>query len=63
MTTLKCDMSAECSETVDHIDNRGFVYCAAHGLRRRTSGTPCRKMRKAEIAALGRGDTISWRTR
>jgi hypothetical protein len=58
---LTCDMRRDCTRTVTHIDNKGFVYCTSHGENRRTNGTPCRKMRPSEIEKLESGQTIRYR--
>lgn len=50
----------DCTLPVTHVDNRGFVYCSSHGDHRRASGTPCRKMTRAEIKRLEEGGTISY---
>jgi hypothetical protein len=47
----------ECNDKVTHIDAKGFVYCAAHGLRRRAS-QPCRKLEGWEARKLERGETL-----
>lgn len=57
--TLKCDMRDDCAAPVAYLDNRGFIYCADHGVTRRAGGTPCRKLRPAEIARLKAGQTIA----
>jgi hypothetical protein len=64
MTTiriLKCDMTATCADAVTHVDHKGYVYCGAHGVARRASGIPCRKLLVREIAALVAGNPISYR--
>jgi hypothetical protein len=33
-------MTRECQSPVTHIDTKGFVYCAPHGLQRRSYGQP-----------------------
>lgn len=53
-----CDMHKECLSPVTMLDNRGFIYCAAHGLQRRAGGTPCRKLTASEIRRIERGETI-----
>ena len=55
---LKCDMEKGCSSSVTMLDNKGFIYCAAHGLQRRSYGTPCRKLTPSEIKSLKRGEPI-----
>lgn len=54
----KCDMQADCTEPVTHIDQDGFAYCTDHGLARRAY-QPCRKLRPAELAKLARGEQIA----
>lgn len=60
MTALHCDMSADCPRAVTHVDNRGYVYCELCALRRKTGGTPTRKLRPGEINKLERGETIRY---
>lgn len=54
----RCDMTSECERPVSHLDQDGFVYCAAHGLARR-GWQPCRKLRPYELRRLERGETIT----
>lgn len=56
--TLACAMDA-CAAAVTHIDDRGFVYCDAHGIVRQRHGR-CRKLTPGEGAALRRGETIRY---
>lgn len=58
---LGCDMTEGCTECVTHVDDKGFVYCKGHGLQRRAGGTPCRALRKREIATLLEGGVIRYR--
>jgi hypothetical protein len=51
-------MTSECERPVSHLDQDGFVYCAAHGLARR-GWQPCRKLRPYELRRLERGETIT----
>ena len=60
MTTLRCDMESTCEERVTHLDKKGYVYCARHGLMRRMS-QPCRVLRKGEIRRLESGQQISYK--
>lgn len=66
---LTCDMDRECKAAVTHIDEKGFVYCAPHGIDRRTySGRYCRRMRPWEVKRLttvvnGYHGTISYERR
>lgn len=57
MPTLKCEMTNDCQHPVTHIDKSGFVYCTAHGLRRRMY-EPCRKLRSTELKRLQRGEQL-----
>lgn len=59
---LTCNMVRECAESVTHIGEKGYTYCAAHvGLR---SGVErCRKLRPWEIHALNAGHTITYAPR
>lgn len=54
----RCDMTADCTEPVTHLDQDGFVYCTTHGLQRRC-WQPCRKLRPAEVRKLERGEQIA----
>lgn len=53
-----CDMWQFCQRPVTHMDNKGFVYCTKHGLDRRASGVPCRKLRPFELNRLAKGEPI-----
>lgn len=55
---LRCDMKADCNELVTHIDDKGFVYCTAHGVRRR-DWRPCRKLRSWEVNRLKADKALS----
>lgn len=55
---LKCDMVSGCASPVTMLDNKGFIYCASHGLRRRSGGIPCRKLTSSEIKGLKRGEAV-----
>lgn len=56
---LQCDMDTSCAAPVSHIDDDGYVYCAAHGARRKAT-RPCRKLRPGEIKKLEAGGTTSY---
>jgi hypothetical protein len=56
---LQCDMKSDCGEPVSMLDNKGFGYCARHGLQRREHGTPCRKLRSWEVKKLTRGESLN----
>lgn len=51
---------SSCPGPASHIDNKGYVYCERHGLARRASGAPTRKLTAAESKKLARGETISY---
>jgi hypothetical protein len=55
---LQCDMRQDCRSPVTMLDNKGFIYCAPHGLQRRGHGTPCRKLTPSEVRRLKRGEPI-----
>jgi hypothetical protein len=57
---LKCDMKKDCNSDVVMLDDRGFIYCATHGLQRRNSGSRCRKLSPTEIKKLKRGETLRY---
>lgn len=53
----RCDMRDECAESVTYIDEKGFVYCTAHGqLRQRYHR--CRKLRPHELRKVLRGASL-----
>ena len=54
---LQCDMAAECCDPVTHIGERGFIYCAAHAIPRRTFERT-RKLRQWEIDLLHLGGKV-----
>lgn len=54
--TLKCGMTA-CSDTVTHMDDKGFTYCASHGIERR-NWRRCRKLLPFEKRLLLAGTPI-----
>jgi hypothetical protein len=60
MRNLQCDGNRDCPKAVSHIDNRGFVYCEAHGCQRKASGIPTRKLTDTNIQALKAGLTIRY---
>jgi hypothetical protein len=49
--TLACSMTDMCTEPVSHIDDKGFAYCARHGIQRR-SHRRCRKLKSYELTRL-----------
>lgn len=56
---LRCTgMSGPCAGAVTHIDNKGYLYCTACGERRKSTGTPCRKLRASERTRLEGGGVI-----
>jgi hypothetical protein len=55
---LVCDMEKNCSEPVTHIDNKGFVYCSKHAVRRKAS-VPTRAIKPAELKKLEKHEPIS----
>jgi hypothetical protein len=57
-TALKCEMKEDCAESATMIEEKGFIYCAAHGLNRRSYGRRCRKLRQSEINGLLRGEQV-----
>ena len=57
---LRCDMERDCGEVVTHIDVKGFVYCAKHGVVRK-AWQRCRKLTSAEVKKLERDEPISYR--
>lgn len=61
MMRLACDMTHECLAKVSHIDDSGFVYCAHHGLARKSYGHLCRKLTAGELRTLENGGQIRYR--
>lgn len=53
----KCDMEADCTGEVTHLDESGFVYCEPHGIQRR-SWKRCRKLRPHELSRIRSGQQI-----
>jgi hypothetical protein len=53
---LVCDMVDGCKESVTHIDNDGYVYCAKHVAQRGRG----RKLKPGEIKKLENGDTVKY---
>jgi len=53
-------MKKDCNSDVVMLDDRGFIYCATHGLQRRNSGSRCRKLSPTEIKKLKRGETLRY---
>lgn len=54
---LECEMENGCAAPVTMIDNKGYIYCTEHGLKRRDY-RPCRQLRKHEINRLKRGERL-----
>lgn len=54
---LTCEMVKDCSEPVTHIDQDGYIYCADHGVERRT-WKPCRKLRTWELHRIERTGSL-----
>ncbi len=54
---LKCDGAHECMATVTHVDEKGYVYCRAHGIRRK-SYRRCRQLTAHETKILISGGVI-----
>jgi hypothetical protein len=57
-TVLQCDMDNDCRQDVTMIDDKGYGYCAEHGLGRR-DWRPCRKLRDYELRRLQRGEQLT----
>ena len=51
---LQCDMRADCSAPVTHVDEKGYVYCAEHGEQRK-SVRACRRLATMELRQLRMG--------
>jgi hypothetical protein len=57
-TPLRCDMKHECTEPIAYIDDKGFIYCAPHGVARKY-WRRCRKLRPHELRKLTRGEPLA----
>jgi len=57
---LRCDMKPDCIAPVTHIDSKGFIYCAPHGVQRKAGGYQCRKLTASEVKTLTRGEAIAY---
>ena len=55
-----CDMDRSCKQPITHMDFSGWVYCTDHGVDRRHSGVPCRKLRPHELNRVRRGENVSY---
>lgn len=55
---LRCTMSRACTEPVTYLDDKGYVYCTAHGLARQASRR-CRKLRPHELRRLQAGNPLT----
>lgn len=58
-TILTCDMRRDCRAEVTHLDEKGFVYCRAHGIQRREHGKRCRALAKWELDQLAQGKPLA----
>jgi len=47
-----------CTNTVNKIDEKGFVYCDCCGTRRKASGVKCRKLKPSELNILKNGKAL-----
>lgn len=56
---LRCDMTADCTEPITHLDSKGYLYCTKHAAQRKSSSGPSvRKLKPGEISKLSRGESI-----
>lgn len=55
---LRCDMRRDCSESVTHIDVKGFLYCRPHALQR-VHYVRCRQLKPKELKQLQFGQPIA----
>lgn len=61
---LACDGATSsggerCAHPVTHVDEDGWLYCAAHGEQRKQHKR-CRKLRPHELRKLERGEKIRY---
>lgn len=55
----QCDMDHEhCEEEPTMIEDKGYIYCANHGLERRAYGHRVRKLRPHELNRIRRGEQV-----
>lgn len=57
MEVLRCDIR-DCVDPVSMIDDRGWIYCADHGLDMRSYYRRVRKLRPHELNRLKRGEKV-----
>jgi hypothetical protein len=58
--SLQCDMELDCTESITHLDEKGFIYCHEHGVQRQEGGWKrCRKLRPLELNRLRRGEQVA----
>lgn len=55
---LQCEMRNECTNTVTHIEEKGWIYCADCAQGRKGSGHYCRRLRAWEINLLKSGEPV-----
>lgn len=55
---LECDGVKGCAAPPTHIDDKGFIYCRAHGIARK-AWRRCRQLTRAELRILGTGEPIA----
>jgi hypothetical protein len=54
-----CEMGRGCTNTVTHIGEKGYIYCADHAKdRRHYVGEHCRKMRPWELKLIATGKPL-----
>lgn len=55
---LQCDMSDTCGIEVTHVEDKGYVYCAAHAKDRKSYGHRVRLLKAAERKQLLRNEPL-----
>jgi hypothetical protein len=55
-----CDMEKNCQEPIAYLDEKGFVYCDAHGKQRKLSHTRCRKLEPRELHFILAGQALKY---
>lgn len=56
---MQCDMSRDCHAAVTHIGEKGYVYCTAHAIDRRTyAWERTRKMQAWELRLIRNGQSL-----
>lgn len=55
---LRCDREKDCTAPIAYIDEKGYIYCTAHGVMRRMYRR-CRKLTAPELQRLQAGEPLT----